>query len=151
MSSDGGEVPEASPVWRLGLALLVILGALARGYWLVTEPAHWDIDSAYYELVARRIVAGEGATLNAVWSLYGMPEQLPYAADTYWMPLPSRLLVPALLVSPQWGPAALIALVGGVTAALTAQAARDRFALAPAAAWVAGLMVASGGYLSRAM
>lgn len=129
---------------RAQVLALALLGLVVHGLWALTLPVPLDWDPQYYRLVATRILAGEGASLPVVWTLSAVPQALPAPADLHWMPLPSRVLLPGLLLWPEhgdqlvtvglaacWGPLALglaraagapreAALLGGLCASLGA-------------------------------
>lgn len=123
------------------LAVLVHLG------WVLQVPAPTDIDPSYYALVARHIAAGEGAVTTAAWQLLEVPEGLPAPADLYWMPLPSRVLVPFVWLWPSWGAQIATALIGALWAplafALAQQLGGERWTRVGAAAlatWAPGFL-----------
>jgi hypothetical protein len=127
-------------VWALGL--------LVHGLWALTvrEPVDWD--PAYYEAVARNIAQGRGAVTDAVWMLSALPDALPAVADTHWMPLPSRVLVPFLLLWPGGGAQLGTVLLAALWAPLALALARALGA-EPRVALGAGLLCALGGGYSR--
>lgn len=102
---------EARPPWRiLGIFGLVALVARAGAALLVNEPPY--LDPAYYELVARRLVAGDGFSVPVLWSFLEVggrlpinPE-LPLASNGHWMPLTSIVSAGALVL---FGPSHLAA------------------------------------------
>lgn len=109
--------------------------------WRVWEPVDWD--PAYYVAVARHIAGGEGPMTGAVWSLGWTPPTLPYPADLWWMPLPSRILVPGLWLWPAGGDHLTTALVSAFWGPLAYLHARALGAEARAAS-VAGWLAAGG-------
>lgn len=74
-------------------AAVVVHGLLAL---TVVTPVDWD--PAYYRQVALNIARGDGAVTQSLLFYGYIPEALPFAADLHWMPLPSRVLVPGLMV-----------------------------------------------------
>ena len=89
--------------WRI----LLVLGAaalLARAIAsvVVAEPPY--LDPAYYELVARRLAAGDGFTTPALWSFLEVGGRLPadpvlpVPSNGHWMPLTSILSAGSMLV-----------------------------------------------------
>lgn len=125
--------PQGLTVRVLGLTALAFAVHLA---WGLTLPAPVDADPAYYQLVAQRIASGGGATSPALGFLGWLPEQLPLPADSHWMPLPSRVLVPGVWVSGAWG----AQVTGALLAALWVP-----LAMALARQWSAGAEVLAGG------
>jgi len=94
-AGDAHLASPGTPWWfLLGLYLLglVFLGALARQ---VTGPL--DVDGAYYFLVARNVATGRGMVIDALWHFFP-PAEIPQPAGDLWMPLPSLLMAPALLL-----------------------------------------------------
>lgn len=78
--------------WRDLVALGVVAVAMRIGAsLLVSDPAY--LDAAYYELVARRLEAGDGFTVPVVWSyletggVLPADPTLPVASNRHWMPL----------------------------------------------------------------
>ncbi len=90
------------PPWWLYLALYVagvlVLALLAR-----QVPGPLDIDGAYYLLVGRNVAQGRGLVIDAIWHYFRPAAGWPQPAGDLWMPLPSLLLVPALLLRPTFG------------------------------------------------
>ncbi len=131
--------------------LLLWLGALAlqlgRALWL-PEPDLWDVH--YYRAVARSVAEGEGALTGAVWSLASPPPALPAVADLYWMPLPSRALVPGLWLWPERGELLMTALLASLWAPLAWALARGLGASGRVALG-AGVAAALGGAWARQM
>lgn len=119
----------------LGIALHAVLAA-----WL-PEPV--DYDPAYYGSVARHVVAGDGAVTGALWTLLWRPDALPYAADTHWMPLPSRVLVPGVWLWPAHGDQAITVWFGALWGPLAFALAR-RNGASSGVAWAAGLFATTG-------
>jgi len=123
---------------------LWILALLVHGAWALTVPAPVDWDPAYYSAVARHLVAGEGAVTGSVVFLAHLPEALPATADLHWAPLPSRVLVPGVLLwehGDRLVNACILATWAPLAWALTRALGRPRLAL-----W-AGVLAASGlGY-----
>lgn len=80
---------------RTDLLILAAIALLTRSAAaiLVDDPPY--LDPAYYELVARRLVAGEGFTTQALWSFLEVGGRLPADASLpvpsngHWMPLTS--------------------------------------------------------------
>jgi len=85
----------AAPVRRFDLLILVVAALVARGAAAIVigEPPY--LDPAYYELVARQLVAGEGFTTPALWSFLEVGGRLPLdpglpvPSNGHWMPLTS--------------------------------------------------------------
>lgn len=138
---------------RDGLALYLL--ALAwHLLWAARTPGPFDWDPSYYLGVAQAIAAGRGAVTDAVWNLAYLPPALVHPADLHWMPLPSRVLVPAVglagaLGATPWAAAqAMTAALGAAQAVLAAWWTQR---LAPGRrdlAWLAGLVAGSGlGYV----
>ncbi|MCK6504931.1 hypothetical protein L6R53_16290 [Myxococcota bacterium] len=118
--------------------------ALRVGLW--PEPGLWD--PSYYRGVARHLLAGEGAVTGAVWTLLQQPPALPMPADLYWMPLPSRVLLPGLALWPAHGDALVSILLAAAWAPL-ARALALGMGAAPRAALGAGLAALVGGLYAR--
>jgi hypothetical protein len=74
-------------------AAVVVHGLLAL---TVVTPVDWD--PAYYRQVGLNIARGDGAVTQSLLFYGYIPEALPFAADLHWMPLPSRVLVPGLML-----------------------------------------------------
>lgn len=136
----------------LGLYLLALTWHLG---WAVVTPGPFDWDVSYYLGVGQRIVAHpfEPVTTDAVWNLGWLPATLEHPADLHWMPLPSRVLVPAIALAHATGAdpwrasqaftAAIAALVG-VMSAIFAQ----RLGASRGLMWTASLIAGSGlGYV----
>jgi hypothetical protein len=112
--------------------------------WGLTLPAPVDADPAYYQLVAQRIATGQGATSSALGFVGWLPDALPMAADSHWMPLPSRVLVPGVWLSAQWGTHVTSALLAALWVPLAMVIARH---WSPHAELLAGVLAACGvGY-----
>jgi hypothetical protein len=120
-----------------GLAVLI----LSAGAAFAPEPNDWD--PAYYRSVARSIAAGHGAVTAAVWNLSWTPPALPYPAALHWMPLPSRVLVPGVLMWPAHGDQVVTVLLGALWAPIAWALARVLGA-APRTALAAGLLAVTG-------
>lgn len=90
------------PRWWLYLALyaagVLVLALLAR-----QVPGPLDIDGAYYLLVGRNVAQGRGLVIDAIWHYFRPAAGWPQPAGDLWMPLPSLLLAPALLLRPTFG------------------------------------------------
>jgi len=130
------------------LLWLVAFGALAP--WAMLQPAPYDWDPSYYLGVAQRLVAGEGATTDAVWNLAWLPPALVHPADLHWMPLASRWLVPFVaLPGDDWRAAQLATAALGAAWAPLAWAWARRLGATPTLAVLAGLAAASGGGYAR--
>ena len=108
----------------LALAALLVRAVAAI---IVTDPPY--LDPAYYELVARRLVAGEGFTTPALWSFLEvggrLPQDpaLPVSSNGHWMPLTS---ITAAISMSLFGPSRLAAelpniVAGAALVPLTAQ------------------------------
>lgn len=126
------------------LCLLALLSQGARAF-LLTEPDLWDV--SYYRGVARGLLDGTGAP-RAVWSLLTVREHLGQAADLYWMPLPSRVLMPGLLLWPARGELLVTTLLAALWAPLSYGLAR-RLGGSAREALAAGLLVTLGGVWAR--
>ncbi len=132
---------------RAPLALF-FLAALLQILWIVTVPFAFDWDSATYRAVALHILEGQGATTGALWNLLNPAVPLPSPADLYWMPLPSRILVPALALFPR-GDQVLNALLAAGLAPLAYAFGRTLVPERPAVAIGAGLWAATGAMYAR--
>lgn len=124
------------------LSCFVLLG------WKQLVPQPFDWDSGTYRSVALHLLHGEGAVTGALWNLLVLPEHLPMPADLYWMPLPSRILVPALALSDQ-GDQWINLLLGATLAPLAWATGRVRAPKQPGIALGAGLLAATGGMYAR--
>ncbi len=128
--------------------ILFFLGVMGHAIWALTilQPIDWD--PAYYRAVATNIVEGEGAVTYALWNLTWIPEALPMPADLYWMPLPSRVLVPFLWLWPAHGDQVVTVLLGAVWGPLAYFTARelgaDRFG-----SGLAGMLATTGLLYAR--
>jgi hypothetical protein len=131
------------------LVLLAILGVTLRTPWALLAGAPWDDDALYYQQVAQNIVDGRGAVIDAIFLLAALPDGLPAPADTYWMPLPSRVAIPLTAAFGGLGGALTAALLGAVVGPLAWLLARDGLKTSLQAAILAGVLAASGGYLLR--
>jgi 4-amino-4-deoxy-L-arabinose transferase-like glycosyltransferase len=100
------DVREALRARVLGLDLVALLGvalvARVLTALIVEDPPY--LDAAYYELVARRLVAGEGFSVPVIWSFLEtggrLPAdpQLPVPSNGHWMPLTSILAAAGLVL-----------------------------------------------------
>ena len=132
---------------RAPLALFLV-AALMQLAWIGTVPFAFDWDSATYRAVALHILEGEGATTGALWNLLNPAVPLPSPADLYWMPLPSRILVPALALHDR-GDQLVNALLAAGLAPLAWLLGRRLVPLQPAVALAAGLWAATGAMYAR--
>ena len=124
---------------------LWLLALVVHGAWSLTVATPVDWDPAYYAAVARHIAAGEGAVTGSVVFLGQLPEALPTAADLHWAPLPSRVLVPGVLLW-EHGDRLVNACLIATWAPLAWALARELGGSARVALW-AGVLAASGlGY-----
>lgn len=105
--------PRASTPWG-HLFLLFVAGLAARLAWALTIPWPEDWDATYYRSVAAHLARGEGPVTGALWTLAYVPERLPMPIDLYWMPLPSRVLVPGLWAWPAHGDQLVTGLIGAL-------------------------------------
>lgn len=121
---------------------LWLLAFVIHAAWALTVPTPVDWDPAYYSAVARHIVAGEGAVSGSVVFLGQLPEALPAVADLHWAPLPSRVLVPGLLLA-DWGDRLVTVCLLATWAPLAWAIARALDASPRVALW-AGVLAASG-------
>lgn len=129
-----------SPIATLiGLALV---GVVLRLPWALMRPWPWDWDAAYYRLTARSVASGEGGRLDVLWTLAAPEAGLGGPPDLYWLPLPSRILVPEIALGGS-GLLTIFVLVAAI-GPLTWMLARD-LELPPTTAFVAGLLAATGG------
>lgn len=133
---------------RLAVGGLFLLGVLVHGTVALSfdGPPHWD--SAYAWEVARNVAAGEGAVTRALWALAWLPPQVEHPADLHWMPLPSRILVPAMWLDASWRSALVVpVLVAGLWGPLGwAWAGRVglRGGRGGGLRWVVGVLAATG-------
>jgi hypothetical protein len=103
------------------LALLVRIWAAA----VITYPR--PEDTAYYVGVARNLVEGRGLISDALWSYATPPLAFPRPAFEVWLPLPSFLAIPPMLLfgttfgAAQWSSA----IVGSIVAVLAWRLAAD--------------------------
>lgn len=132
---------------RAPLALF-FLAALLQLVWIGTVPFAFDWDSATYRAVALHILEGRGATTGALWNLLNPVVTLPSPADLYWMPLPSRILVPALALHPR-GDQILNALLAAGLAPLAFAFGRRLVPERPAVAVGAALWASTGAMYAR--
>jgi hypothetical protein len=116
--------------------------------WAFTIPEPVDWDPAYYRTIARHIASGDGAVDGALWNLLWLPPSLPYPADVHWMPLPSRVLVPGVLLWPAHGDQLVTVLLGGTWAPL-AFALAGRLKATEPIAILAGVLAATGLCFAR--
>ena len=138
--------PVRAPVALYAISLLIL------SVWAVRTPLPFDWDSAACAALARRILAGEGATTISLWQLLIQTGSLPMPADLHWMPLPSRVLLPGLLLHPQ-GDRITSVLLGASLAPLAWAWAnllrRERPDLPTWTPILAGLWAATGGASGR--
>ncbi|HNC99477.1 MAG TPA: hypothetical protein PKW90_25310, partial [Myxococcota bacterium] len=132
---------------RAPLALFLV-AALLQLAWIAAVPFAFDWDSATYRAVALHIIEGRGATTGALWNLLNPAVTLPSPADLYWMPLPSRILVPALALHPR-GDQLLNALLAAGLAPLAFAFGRRLVPGRPAVAVGAALWAATGAMYAR--
>ncbi|MBT3218696.1 MAG: hypothetical protein HN348_06360 [Proteobacteria bacterium] len=130
------------------LLFLYIFGLLVHGAWALTITQVEDWDPAYYRSTALAIAQGRGATSGAVWHLGNLPEQLPYLADLYWMPLPSRILVPLMWLWPNGGDQLTTVLLAASWGPLAYLIARE-LAMDRGLAGLAGVFAGSGLLYAR--
>lgn len=123
-------------LFLFGLVLHTVLALL------VSAPPQWD--SAYAWEVGRNIASGEGAVTRAVWALAWLPPGVEHTADLHWMPLPSRILVPALWLFPGWRGAQIIPVVVAAMWGPMGLLWARRIGLDGALAWAAGALSATG-------
>ena len=128
--------------------LLALVGLLVHATWALTIRAPVDWDPSYYALVAHRIAEGSGPTIPAIFSLVLLPERLPMPADLHWMPLPSRILVPATWLWPAGGAQLTTVLLAALWAPLCWALARAMGA-PRGLALLAGLLTVAAGPYSR--
>jgi hypothetical protein len=132
--------------------ILLSVALLMQGLWSFTIHGAFDWDSAAYLSVARHILKGEGAVSTSLWNLMVLPEKLPMPADLYWMPLPSRILLPGLALFSE-GDRVINAILGAALAPLAWALATERRKQFPEIPeWLplsAGLWAASGGMYAR--
>jgi hypothetical protein len=132
---------------RLDLACF-LLAACVQVAWSMTMDGPLDWDPAYYEDVARSIVEVGKAESAVAWHASMAVHPPPYVADTHWMPLPSRILVPGRWVWPEGGAALTGALLAAGWAPLAARLARGLGA-SPGIGLIAALMAGFGGGYAR--
>lgn len=88
--------PTGCPWWfYVGTYLLAVL---FFGWLSLRLPGPLDVDGAYYFLVARGLAQGDGWRIPALWLFFRPPPELPQAVGELWLPMPSLLLVPSLLL-----------------------------------------------------
>ncbi len=131
------------------LGVLYLLSLLWHVAWACNTPGPTDWDVSYYFGVAERIVAGKGATTDAVWNPAWLPTTLLHPADLHWMPLASRVLVPAVWLADRWGTSAFCA--AQLTACLCGAGQAVLAALFVVGvggerrlAWIAGIIAGTG-------
>jgi hypothetical protein len=129
-------------------AALWLIAAAVHALWALTIPEPQDWDPAYYRTVARHVADGQGAVTSALWNLLWLPDALPFPADTHWMPLPSRALVPFVWAWPAHGDRLATIALGAAWAPLAWALARRLGADGPAAI-SAGLLAATGLLYAR--
>ena len=85
-----------APPWRLLAAFAVVALAARLVAAIIVGDAPY-LDPAYYEVVARRLVAGDGFSVPVLWSFLDVGSQLPadpqlpIPSNRHWMPLASVL------------------------------------------------------------
>lgn len=57
------------------------------------------MDAEYYTLSAIQMVEGKGMTQPILWNYLDDPAGLPHPSHTYWMPAPSLVAVPGMLIT----------------------------------------------------
>lgn len=136
----------AGSSWRRAAPLVVSFaaGVVWHAVWAagVDGPPQWD-SAATWE-VARHLAAGDGAVTRAVWSVAWLPPSLEHPGDLHWMPLPSRVLVPAMWLSSGWRAAQAVAVLVAASWGPLGVLWGRRLGLQGVALWLAGLVAASG-------
>ncbi|MGB9723685.1 MAG: hypothetical protein ACP5OO_02360 [Chloroflexia bacterium] len=135
-----------APWWLLPSLYLLSVLVLAAAAAQVAGPL--DLDGSYYFLVARNLARGRGLVVEAVWHFFQPPASLPQPAGDLWMPLPSLLMVPALLLGPtfRFAQAAQV-LLAALLPLLAFRFARDAGASLPWAT-LAGLLTTFAGVVT---
>ncbi|MEL6349554.1 MAG: hypothetical protein AAFV53_41005, partial [Myxococcota bacterium] len=141
--------PSLSRTERLTLGILALAGVLLRLPWALLSPTPWDDDALYYQSIADNIVAGRGAVTDTVFILSAPPASLPAPADLYWMPLPSRVIVPLTAAFGELGGPLTSALLGALLGPLAWALARTVPGISRQTATLAGVMAILGGYHLR--
>ncbi len=129
--------------------MLFVLALVWHMAWASTVATPSDWDPSYYLSVARHIAAGDGAVTDAVWNLGYLPDSLRHPADLHWMPLPSRVLVPFMVLGGgSWAAGQLTAVLLAAGWAPLCWAWAERLDASIAVRWCAGLLGAiAGGYV----
>lgn len=130
--------------WWLYLGIYVVsVSVLALFAWQVPGPL--DIDSAYYFLVGRNLAQGRGLVVDAVWHFFQPPAAWPQPAGDMWMPLPSLLIAPAMLLGSTFRHAQIAqVLLAGILPLLAWRIAREEGAPWPWAGLAALLTLLAG-------
>lgn len=124
----------------LYLLAVVILGLVARQ---VVGPL--DVDSGYYFLVARNLGRGQGLAVDAVWHFFHPVPGWPQPAGDLWMPVPSLLMAPAMLLGDSFRHAQIVqVLLAALLPLLAFRIAREQGAELPWAT-LAGLLTVFAG------
>ena len=128
-----------SPATPIALA---VLGVALRLPWAILRPWPWDWDAAYYRLTARSVTEGRGGSLDVLWTLAAPEAGLGGPPDLYWLPLPSRILVPEIALGGNG--LVTVILLAALVGPLTWQLAKS-LGLRSETALVAGILAATGG------
>lgn len=124
---------------------LLALGLVVHTLWASTQPSPTEMDAQYYLAVAQNIAEGRGAVTRSLWNLSYLPPDLPMPADLHWMPLPSRVIVPGVLLG-AGGDRLLEALLAACWGPLAWRLAGHLPVSRP---WLAGLLALAGGVYAR--
>ncbi len=82
----------------LTAGFLFIAAVVARAIFASTLRYPTPEDTAYYVGVARNLLDGRGLVSDAIWSYQTPPLVFPRPAFEVWLPLPSLLALPAMVV-----------------------------------------------------
>jgi 4-amino-4-deoxy-L-arabinose transferase-like glycosyltransferase len=111
---------------------------------LLQQPGYTD--AYYYYNAAQRAAQGHGLTDVGVWTYFGAPGGLPIPSHLYWMPLPSLLAVPTLLLSPTFDAAQIPFVLLYAALAVIAFWLGARLSGSRRSGWLAGLLMMFSGY-----
>jgi hypothetical protein len=85
--------------WWLYLALY-FLSVLFLAFAAGLVPGPLDVDGAYYLLLARSLAHGRGFVVDGIWRYFQPAMGFPQPGGDLWMPLPSLLMAPGMLLGP---------------------------------------------------
>ncbi len=128
-------------------ALSLLLATIIVRYFNEMPP---NTDAFYHYNAATRIAAGEGFVDDVLWTYVGAPDTLPAPSHLYWMPLTSVIAALGMMLFGESYAAAQLGLIACLWgAALLTYWLGYRMGGTWRHAWVAGLIVLTGGFFMR--